>query len=141
MMGVPVGQALGKTDFDPFLKGPDGSCMIVIATDAPLDARELRRIASRSFLALARTGSVMAHASGDYAVAFSTNRAGLVESADACLTDADLNPFFLAAVEAAEESIYDALFLGETTSGFNGITLERLPVERVVELLSVCKNK
>lgn len=127
IMGVPVGRTLGKTDFDSFLPTGDGSCMIVVATDAPVTDRQLKRIAKRALLGMVRAGSVMANGSGDYAIAFTTERAG-------SLSDADLTPFFLAAVEATEESIYDALFLAETTTG-HGHTLEALPVDRVVELL------
>ncbi len=159
IMGVPVGQLLGSTSFDRFLPAPaaptasvlsptpltllptapDGSCMIVLATDAPLTARQLKRVARRSLLGLAVVGAVMAHGSGDYAVAFSTSRAGLEgESSNgpgSCLPDARLDPFFLAACEAVEESVYDALFCAETTQGRGGMVLERLPVETVVELL------
>jgi D-aminopeptidase len=130
IMGVPVGQKLGKTDFDTFTHKPDGSCMIVVATDAPLDSRQLKRIAKRALLGMVRAGSVMATGSGDYAIAFTTNRG---ESAR--ISDDDLNPFFLAAVESTEESIYDALFLATTTYGRDKTMLERLPVEEVVAMI------
>lgn len=140
IMGVPVGRLLGMTDFDSFLpvSGGDGSCMIVIATDAPLSSRQLGRIARRAFLGLARTGSVLSHGSGDYAIAFSTSRAGLEGSAGSltsCLADKDLTPFFLAAVETVEESVYDALFAAQTLSGRDGHIREALPKERVVAFL------
>lgn len=140
IMGVPVGTMLGTTDFDKHLSGRgDGSCMIVLATDAPFSARQLGRIARRAMLGLARTGSVMAHGSGDYAIAFSTSRAG-VEGAGCggmreCLPDGRLNLFFLAAVEAVEESVYDALFAAVTVTGRDGNRLEKLPVDRVMEML------
>lgn len=137
MLGVPVGQLLGKTDFDHILKSGDGSCMIVVATDALLSARQLERIARRTFLGLARTGSVLSHGSGDYAIAFSTSRAGLEGSGETghCLRDEDLTAFFLATVEATEESVYDALWMATTTTGRDGNTLEALPIERVMPLL------
>jgi D-aminopeptidase len=134
IMGVPLGKLLNKTSFDDFL--PDGSCMMILATDAPLSSRQLGRIARRSMLGLARTGSVMANGSGDYALAFSTSRAG-VEGAGFgnCLPDEKLTPFFLAAVEAVEESVYDALFTAETIEGREGNKLEQIPVGRVVKIL------
>jgi D-aminopeptidase len=110
---------------------------VVLATDAPLSARQLKRLASRAVLGLARTGSVLANGSGDYAIAFSTNRAGLEGSGEngTCLADQKLNLFFLAAVETVEESVYDALFTAETVSGRDGNVLPALPVEQVVSIL------
>lgn len=135
ILGVPIGTLLGKNDFADILPLPDGSCMIVVATDAPFSARQLKRLAKRAFLGLIRTGSIVAPGSGDYVIAFSTNRAGVEGSeAGACLPDSDLTPFFLGAVEAAEEAVYDALFCAETLSG-RGNTLEALPFTRVVDLL------
>ena len=114
--------------------------MIVLATDAPLSARQLKRIAKRAMLGLAKTGSVMAHGSGDYAIAFSTNRSGIEGegSLSKCLSDSCLTQFFLGAVEATEESIYDALFAAKTTIGVNGHILKSIPKEQVVEII---KNK
>ena len=129
IMGVSVGVALGKTDFDDFRHKPDGSCMIVIATDAPLSALQLKRLAKRALLGMVRTGSIMADGSGDYAIAFSTNRT------PGDLQGNDLNPFFLAAAEATEESIYDALFTPATTQGRDDNTLKKLPINKVVALI------
>lgn len=126
--GIPVGERLGKTDFASILPTGDGSCMIVVATDAPVDARQLGRIARRTFLGLARTGSVLASGSGDFAIAFSTSKGTLI-------SDAELTPFFLATVEATEESVYDALFAATTTTGRNGAVLEALPKDIVVPWL------
>ncbi len=140
IMGVPIGEILGSTSFDDYRSiAGDGSCMIVIAVDAPLSARQLGRIAHRGLLGLVRTGSIMAHGSGDYAIAFSTNRAGF-EGVDAsglgsCIPEERLNSFFLAAVEAVEESVYDALFAAETVTGFNGATLSQIPTDQIVEIL------
>jgi D-aminopeptidase len=136
-MGVPIGVMLGKTSFDRFLPSrDDGSCMMILATDAPLSSRQLGRLARRAMLGLARTGSIMGHGSGDYAIAFSTDRAG-VEGAGAgdCLPDGELNPLFLATVEAVEESVYDSLFASETVVGRDGNRLDQIPVEQVVEIL------
>lgn len=144
IMGVPIGTLLQKEEFSQWtpMVG-DGSCMIAIATDAPLSSRQLGRIARRSFLALGKTGSVMAHGSGDYAIAFSTNRAGVEGSNLALnlLSDEYLTGFFLGAIEAVEESVYNALFLAETTVGRNGNTLEKLPVTDVVNLLEKYANR
>ena len=137
IMGVPVWKHLGKTDFAKFIKEQsDGSCMIILATDAPLSSRQLRRIAGRAMLGLGRTGSIMAHGSGDYAIAFSTNRSG-VEGVGSgkCLPDNELNPFFLAAVETVEESVYDSMFTSETLKGRDNNKLEKIPVEKVIKIL------
>ncbi|HOE62828.1 MAG TPA: P1 family peptidase [Candidatus Sumerlaeota bacterium] len=137
IMGVPIGIMLGKTSFDRFLSPQgDGSCMMIIATDAPLSSRQLGRMARRAALGLARTGSVMAHGSGDYAIVFSTDRSG-VEGKDfgACISDRNLTPFFLAVVETVEESVYDSMFAAKTLAGRSGNKLEQLPIEKVLKIL------
>lgn len=134
ILGVPVGSLLGvgaSYSYGPDPK-PDGSCMIVVATDAPLSSRQLSRLASRALLGLVRTGSIMATTSGDYAIAFST---ASPSSISALPVDDDLNEAFLAAVEATEESLYDALFTAVTTTGRDGNSLQALPVEKVIALL------
>lgn len=138
MCGVPVWRLFGVNDFHVQEQPKsDGSHNTILATDAPLTARQLKRIAQRTFLGLGRTGAIMNTTSGDYAIAFTTSRAGLEGSADQarCLSDNDLMLFFLAAVEATEESVYDAMFAAETMSGWQGRTLEVLPKERVIDLL------
>lgn len=143
--GAPVGKALGRHAFAASAavvtgEAADGSCMIVVATDAPLDARDLRRLAARAVFALARTGSSYSNGSGDYAIAFSTApslRATHGSSAPAARTllpTDGLSPLFQAALEATEEAVYNALFTAETMSG-NGTTVEALPLGRVRELL------
>lgn len=133
--GVPVGELLGKHDFKN--SDGDGSCMIVIATDAPLTSRQLKRLARRAFLGLARTGSVMSNGSGDYAIAFSTSREGLEGSGaiGSCVKDDDLTIPFLAVAEAVEESVYDAMFAAETMKGRDGNVLDALPKEKVIRIL------
>ena len=141
--GVPVGRELGRF----FMQGdvpyerPDGSCMIVVATNAPLDRATLERMAHRAILGMARTGSFMANGSGDFVIAFSTayripHRAPEppVLQIPALHPDA-LNPLFLAVVEATEEAIYNSLFRATTVTGFGGRTVEALPLERVREIL------
>jgi D-aminopeptidase len=139
ILGVPVGKLLGArwSAVPGMLNADRGSCMAVLATDAPLTARQLTRIASRSFLALGKVGAVMAHASGDYAIACTTSREGLEGSGRVgrCISDGDLNLFFEAAIETVEESVYDALFSAVTVQGRNGNVLEALPVKKVLPLL------
>jgi D-aminopeptidase len=122
----------------------DGSCMIVIATDAPVDARNLRRMAKRAMMGLARTGAAGSNGSGDYAIAFSTapelrirpQKPGeLYQPRDARLLSNDAaSPLFLAVIEATEEAIYNSLFRAQTTTG-NGHTVEALPLERTLDIL------
>lgn len=138
ILGKDIGYKLGKTDFDTFLPA-DGSCMIVVATDAPVSSRTLKRLAKRATLALVRTGSVMAHGSGDYAIVFSTSRAGLDGPESTSLIREDnltLTSLFLATMDAVEESIYDALFLAETTKGRDGELREALPVDQILSWLT-----
>jgi D-aminopeptidase len=118
----------------------DGSCMLVVATDAPLDARDLRRLAARAVFGLARTGSSYSNGSGDFAIAFSTSpamRSRFNETAARARmvlpTDAT-SPLFEAALEATEEAVYNSLFQATTVRSANG-TAEAIPVERVRELL------
>jgi len=139
MDGVPVGRALGRY----LMRGEtgDGSLMMIVATDAPLDARLLKRLAKRAMLGMARTGSPSTHGSGDYVVAFSTApelryRMGSAgPQARTVLADDSMTPLFEAAVEATEEAIYNSLLRAVTVRGRGGHAAEALPVERVRELL------
>ena len=114
--------------------------MIVVATDAPIDARDLERVAARAVFALARTGSSYSNGSGDYAIAFSTAEHlrvshGASTPAPRTLLPPDgVSPLFQATLEATEEAVYNALFKAETLSG-NGATVEALPLGRVRDLL------
>jgi D-aminopeptidase len=143
--GVPIGKALGRHAFAPARPGgspeaADGSCMIVVATDAPLDARDLRRLAARAVFGLARTGSSFSNGSGDYAIAFSTAaevRSRFGERAPqprTVLPTDGVSPLFEAALEATEEAVYNSL-LRATTMTANGRTVEALPIDRVRGLL------
>lgn len=125
VQGVPVGALLRN----PSTSSGDGSLMIVIATDAPLDVRNLGRLARRAFLGMARTGGNGSNGSGDYAIAFST-----ANGADALVSNNDITPLFEAVAEATEEAIYNSLFAAETVSS-NGVTVEALPVDRVLPML------
>jgi D-aminopeptidase len=118
----------------------DGSCMLVVATDAPLDARDLRRLAARAVFGLARTGSSYSNGSGDFAIAFSTSpemRSRFNETsarAHVILPTEATSPLFEAALEATEEAVYNSLFQATTVRSANG-SAEAIPVDRVRELL------
>jgi D-aminopeptidase len=135
--GAPVGRELGRYYLKDQLEGtgdgakdrPDGPCMIVVATDAPLEHRNLQRLAARALMGMARSGSAAANGSGDYAIAFSTRR-----QPAKTLSNDDVSPLFLAVIEASEEAIYNSLFKAQTTTG-HGITVEALPIEQTIEIL------
>lgn len=141
--GLPVGRALGRHYLREELDrgDADGSVIIVLATDAPLSDRNLARLARRALAGLARTGAAMSDGSGDYAIAFSTaeevRRTPQRRVAAAALTELPngaMSPLFLAAIEATEEAIYNALCAATTTTGFAGRTAEALPLERLAAL-------
>jgi len=104
----------------------DGSCMIIVATDAPLDARELRRVAARAVFAMARTGSTFSHGSGDFAIAFSTHRGGPLPL--------EVSGLFEATLDATEEAIYNSMLRAVDVTG-NGRTVRALPIEPFKALL------
>ena len=153
--GAPVGIELGKY----YLRGAlennssmqsnqanrdlndiaDGSIIIVIATDAPIDARNLKRIAARSIMGLARTGASGSNGSGDYAIAFSTAQK-LTRSAPRIsdrkyLSNNSMSPLFLATIEATEEAIYNSLFKATSVTGQNNRTIRALPIDQTVKIL------
>ncbi len=147
MAGAPVGQELGQYHLHNELQQgsgkdkADGSCMIVIATDAPIDARNLRRLAARGWLGMARTGSAASNGSGDYAIAFSTAPQLRIHTSEKpqtrhveLLTNDAMSPLFLAVIEATEEAIYNSMFRATTMSG-NGHTVEALPIDKTIEIL------
>lgn len=149
--GAPVGRELGRYAFQHEVEDRgtdrdgadgDGSIMIVVATDAPLDARNLERLAARALAGLARTGASMTNGSGDYVIAFSTaasvrrtpNADGTdTRSIEDLLNDA-MSPLFQAVAEATEEAIYNSLFRAHTVHGAHG-TAEALPLDRTLEIL------
>ena len=142
--GYTIG-ALVQTNFGGFLtiagapvglEPAKGSVIVVLATDAPVDARNLKRLAARSMLGLGRTGASGNNGSGDYVIAFSTSRPVNVLSNDA------MSPLFLAVIEATEEAVYNSLFRATTVMG-RGHTVEALPIEKTLEILrrhAVLKN-
>jgi D-aminopeptidase len=120
----------------------EGSCMIVIATDAPADARQMKRIAKRALFGMARTGSTFSDGSGDYAIAFSTapefqsptGKASI--SARVTLHDEDLSTLFEAVADATEEAIYNSLLKATTVRGYNGHTAEAIPLDALNRVLN-----
>jgi D-aminopeptidase len=139
ILGVPVGRELGRNGVKARTdqQGPRGSIMIVVATDAPLSDRNLRRLASRAIIGLGRTGSVAANGSGDYVIAFSTSsdvRRPQVRHPISELANEDMTALFQATVEATEEAIYNSLFAATTVSSRGG-SVEALPVREVLALL------
>jgi D-aminopeptidase len=143
--GAPVGKELGKYYLKDELQQSGGSIIIVIATDAPVDARNLRRMATRGIMGLARTGASGDNGSGDYAIAFSAapqvriraagKTANLYAPRETKLLSNDaVSPLFFATIEATEEAIYNSLFRATTTTG-NGNTVEALPLDRTIEIL------
>jgi D-aminopeptidase len=150
--GVPIGNELGQ--FYPKMssdgnKAPvrgarpetvDGSCMIVVATDAPLDHRNLSRLAARAMMGLARTGSSESNGSGDYVIAFSSSPDVRIEAGDPLyrpkelLSNESMSPLFEAVIEATEEAIYNSMFKAHDVTG-NGHTVKALPLQETIELL------
>jgi len=134
--GAPVGLELDGRSARELIDPAKGSVMVVIATDAPVDARNLKRLAARAMLGLGRTGASGNNGSGDYAIAFSTSQPVKVLGNDS------MSPLFLAAIEATEEAVYNSLFRATTVTG-RGHTVEALPIEKTLEILrkhAVLKN-
>jgi D-aminopeptidase len=144
VLGVPVGRALGRQGVRPAAdsvaaQGAKGSIMIVVATDAPLSDRNLRRLAARALVGLSRTGSVMGNGSGDYVIAFSTHpsvrrRFGAARLTTTELGNDQMTGLFQGIAEATEEAIYNSLFMATTVSARGG-TVEAIPVAEVVRIV------
>jgi len=139
--GVPVGEELGKFAFKESLdKTSDGSCMMVLATDAPLDARNLKRLAKRVFMGMAQTGGIASNGSGDYVIAFSTANRTLHEPPQPTfgatyLHNDAVSPLFLAAIESTEEAIINSLFMAKTTTGTQEHKIDEIPKEQVLLIM------
>jgi len=141
--GAPVGKELNNyymANDVPYVV--DGSCMIVIATDAPLSARNLKRLAKRSFLAFGKVGSFSSNGSGDYSIAFSTHpqlripySAKEREKATIEVANDYMSPLFLATLEATEEAIYNSLFMATDITGQKGRTMKALPVKETLKIM------
>jgi len=147
MGGAPVGKELGRYAFAPQAANKaeprdnaNGSCMIVVATDAPIDARDLRRLAARAIFGLARTGSSYSNGSGDFAIAFTTSpqmRSRFEDTAPrtrSVLPPDAMSPLFEAALEATEEAVDNSL-LQATTVSSRFRTVEAIPIDRVTAIL------
>ena len=141
--GAPVGEEMNNfymAEDVPYVV--DGSCMIVIATDAPLPSRNLERLAKRSFLAFGKVGSFSSNGSGDYSIAFSTHpllripfSSNEIERVVTEVSNDHMSPLFLAVVEATEEAIYNSLFMATDMKGLNGRMTKALPVKEVLQIL------
>jgi D-aminopeptidase len=149
--GLRVGERLGRIAFQDALRGgrgtptstdpeDDGSCMIVLATDAPVSPRQLERMARRAVLGLARTGSFMHHGSGDFVIAFSTRnlepyrKPGRTATVELLYGDS-ISPLFLATVEAVEEAVLNSLLKATTVKGHGPHALEALPLAPLREMI------
>ena len=135
--GAPVGGELAGTKEE---EKEGGSCMIVVATDAPLLHRNLKRLAKRATLALGRTGSVMSGGSGDYVIAFSSSESLRLRAGSSKknlpkeLANSKMTPLFAAVIEATEEAIYNSLFKATTMTGKDGHKVEALPIDKVIDI-------
>jgi D-aminopeptidase len=114
--------------------------MMVVITDAPLDTRNLKRLAKRCMLGLARTGGIASNGSGDYVIALSTAKANTVAYSPDSLVGTSysihndyMSPFFLAAIEATEEAVWNALIAAESMTGYKGVRVEALPQDIVLK--------
>lgn len=140
--GVPVGETLKQFYLSNQVQDADGSCMMVVATDAPVDARNLERMAKRAFMGLAKTGGIASNGSGDYVIAFSTNAdVRIPHNAEektqtvSLLRNDEMSPLFMAVIEATEEAIINSLFAASTTEGREGHVIKALPVDEVLQIL------
>jgi D-aminopeptidase len=141
--GVQVGQRLHKHDFINHVKkseNTDGSCMMVVITDAPLDSRNLERVAKRAIMGMAKTGGIASNGSGDYVIALSVAPGNLIDSraktvTTTVLANGEMSPIFAATIEATAEALWNSLFMAEPMTGRNGYHVDALPVEQVLDML------
>jgi D-aminopeptidase len=138
--GIPVWKELTPRSDRSGAENADGSCMIVVATDAPLDARDLKRLAARAIYALARTGSTFSNGSGDFAIAFSTHPSLRITNANTpqsriVLPTNGVSTLFEAVMDATEEAVYNSMLKATDTTG-NGRTVQALPIDPLKKLLA-----
>ena len=142
--GVQVGQKLNEYSFKnhviPQAKTADGSCMMVVITDAPIDSRNLERVAKRAMMGLAKTGGIASNGSGDYVIALSVAPENLIQDGkkvhtQTVLDNGEMSSIFAATIEATAEALWNSMFMAETTKGYKGKVVEALPVEKVLEML------
>ena len=134
--GAPVGRKLGEY----YQSNPDGSCMMVVMTDAPLDARNLERLAKRAMMGIAKTGGVASNGSGDYVIAVSVNKDNLIDEGSdfyrpKLLHNNAMTPLFEAVIEATAEAVWNSLFMATDTQGRNGRTARAIPIDKVLEII------
>lgn len=141
--GVQVGQRLEKHDFINHVRkseNVDGSCMMVVVTDAPLDSRNLERLAKRAMMGLAKTGGIASNGSGDYVIAMSVVPDNLIDAnaqtiTSTVLANGEMSSLFAATIEATAEALWNSLFMAEPMTGRNGYHVDALPVEEVLQML------
>ncbi|AWV98553.1 DmpA family aminopeptidase [Arcticibacterium luteifluviistationis] len=139
--GVPIAKELDNYP-RAYTYDVDGSCMMVVMTDAPVDARNLERMAKRAIMGLAKTGGIASNGSGDYVIAVSTAKENLISNnsqspimQNSFLKNGAMTPLFLATIEATQEAIYNSLFGAETTVGRDGHEIKALPIDKVLEIM------
>ena len=135
--GVPIGQRLGQYSFK---SSADGSCMMVVFTDAPLDARNLERLAKRAMMGMAKTGGIASNGSGDYIIAVSVNEGNLIDEgteyySPTLLQNDDMSPLFEAVIEATAEALWNSLFMATDMRGRDGHFVRALPIAQVIEMM------
>jgi D-aminopeptidase len=141
--GVQVGKKLHKHDFIDHVRrteNVDGSCMMVVITNAPLDSRNLERVAKRAMMGLAKTGGIASNGSGDYVIALSVAPQNLINYKDNKYTSTVvannmMSPIFAATIEATAEALWNSMFMAESMTGRNGNHVDALPVEQVLDML------
>lgn len=141
--GVQVGQRLQKHDFINHVRkneNVDGSCMMVVITDAPLDSRNLERVAKRAMMGMAKTGGIASNGSGDYVIALSVAPENLIDDqakmiSSTVLANGEMSPIFAATIEATAEALWNSLFMADTMTGRDGHKVDAIPVKEVLEML------
>jgi D-aminopeptidase len=141
--GVPIAKELNNYPYqDRILNDADGSCMIVVITDAPLCDRNLERLAKRAIMGLAKTGGIASNGSGDYVIALSTARNNLISDSEESLfyksevlRNENITPLFLATIEATEEAILNSLFAAETMIGRDSHKVPSVPIDKVIVIM------
>ena len=141
--GVQVGQKLHRHDFINHVRkteNVDGSCMMVVITDAPLDSRNLERVAKRAMMGMAKTGGIASNGSGDYVIALSVAPGNLIDSraktiTSTVLANSEMSSIFAATIEATAEALWNSLFMADSMTGKGGYHVDALPVEQVLEML------
>lgn len=144
--GVPIGQMTQNYSYrSRIIADVDGSCMIVVATDAPVDARNLERMAKRAIMGLAKTGGIASNGSGDYVIAMSVCPENLIDDSKKFYTPTllhndDMSALFMATIEATEEALWDSLFCAEDTVGMNGKTVKALDKQLAADALKKARK-